>query len=145
VVGFNAINIGTRIAIKTYQKITHQISHVPKLERDSRMASSSSNNGEGLTRKQIITKRVMTAFKKDVLLRDVLRDNYDDIKEQIDKRNALSRELICMPQSAIRDLAVLFMLDLSKSDSERLEIILKIMEDINVSMDLKIEFLNCYK
>jgi hypothetical protein len=109
------------------------------------MASSSSNNGEELIRKQITTKRVMKAFKKDILMRDVLRDNYDDIKEQMDKRAALSRQLLCMRPSAIRDLAVLFMIDLSNSDAERLENILQIMQDINISMELKMEFLNAYK
>jgi galactokinase len=87
----------------------------------------------------------MNAFRKDVLIRDVLKDNYDEIKEQIDKRRELSRRLMCMPQSAIRDLAVLFMLDLSKSDAERLENILEIMQKLHISMELKIEFLDSYK
>ncbi|KAD3337521.1 hypothetical protein E3N88_06572 [Mikania micrantha] len=105
---------------------------------------SSSSSTPGNDKKSRLTSEILKQYNKDVLYMDVLKQSFESLDESIKKRDKLSKKLLQLPPTAIRDLVILFMIDEDATDVQQLHLIADIIQKLRCSMKLKVDFLDAY-
>ncbi|KAD6795084.1 hypothetical protein E3N88_05980 [Mikania micrantha] len=98
---------------------------------------SSSSSTPGNDKKSRLTSEILKQYNKDVLYMDVLKQSFESLDESIKKRDKLSKKLLQLPPTAIRDLVILFMIDEDAIDVQQLHLIADIIQKLRCSMKLK--------
>lgn len=106
------------------------------------MASSSNGNQKSL--KQRLTGEIMMQYHKDLLFQDVLEQQCESLDEGIKKRDEITKQLQLLPESSVRDLVVLFMINEDATDLQKRASIGKILHKLRCSMKLKMDFITSY-
>ncbi|KAD3067804.1 hypothetical protein E3N88_35684 [Mikania micrantha] len=105
---------------------------------------SSSSSTPGNDKKSRLTSEILKQYNKDVLYMDVLKQSFESLDESIKKRDKLSKKLLQLPPTAIRDLVILFMIDEDATNVQQLHLIADIIKKLRCSMKLKVDFLDAY-
>ncbi|XP_076937842.1 protein FAR1-RELATED SEQUENCE 5-like [Bidens hawaiensis] len=99
-------------------------------------ASSSSSSF-----KEPLKMKTVEQVVADKACRDKLTLEFEMLNNNMDYRDVITNVLVKMPASAIRDLAVLFMVDIGKNELEQFKELSKTILELNCSMKLKLDFL----
>ncbi|KAD7478269.1 hypothetical protein E3N88_01405 [Mikania micrantha] len=94
--------------------------------------------------KSRLTTEILKQYNKDVMYMGVLEQNFESLNEGIKQMDKLSKKLLQLPTTAIRDLVILFMIDEDATDVQQLHLIADIIKNLRGSMKLKVDFLDAY-
>lgn len=108
---------------------------------DFSSSSSSSTPPSDSRYKAAIRRRIQAQIETDKACRDTLTEEFLKTSNNLDARDLITKVLTRMPASCIRDLAVLFMIDVGKRELDELKLLGKAILELNCSMELKLNFL----
>ncbi|KAI3818597.1 hypothetical protein L1987_12410 [Smallanthus sonchifolius] len=103
------------------------------------MDSSSSSSPSIRSR---LIKRVTDQISIDASRRDALQANLNNVSSMINRRDEVTQILMSMNSTTLRDLVVMFMVDIKEKDQKYVEELKKVIMMLNCSIDMKIQFLN---
>ncbi|KAI3742210.1 hypothetical protein L1987_59890 [Smallanthus sonchifolius] len=78
----------------------------------------------------------------DASRRDALQANLNNVSSMISRRDEVTHILMSINSTTLRDLAVMFMVDIKEKDQKYVKELMKVITMLNCSIDLKIQFLN---
>ncbi|KAI3743378.1 hypothetical protein L1987_61085 [Smallanthus sonchifolius] len=89
-----------------------------------------------------VADKVGNQISIDASRRDALQANLNNVSSMISRMDEVTQILMFMNSTTLRDLAVMFMVDIKEKDQKYVEEFTKVIMMLNCSIDLKIQFLN---
>ncbi|MFS7976557.1 hypothetical protein Hanom_Chr10g00893871 [Helianthus anomalus] len=109
---------------------------------DSGNSSCSSSSSSGL--RVYLKKRIEDQIAADKSCKDLLETNLSRVRENMNRREEIFNLLSGMTESIVKEVAMLFMVDLGKRDDKQLKKLADAITVLGCSIDTKIKFLESF-
>ncbi|KAF5796303.1 hypothetical protein HanXRQr2_Chr08g0349881 [Helianthus annuus] len=109
---------------------------------DSFNSSSGSSSSSGM--RAYLKKRIEDQIAEDKSCKDLLETNIHRVRENMKRREEIVNLLSGMSDSSVKEVAMMFMVDLGKRDEKQLKQLADAITVLGCSMELKIQFLETY-
>ncbi|MFS7955391.1 hypothetical protein Hanom_Chr07g00642071 [Helianthus anomalus] len=110
---------------------------------DSPTSSSASYSDSSI--KQTLRKRIQEQIKEDRSCKELLETNISHVWDNMKRRQEIVNLLSQMRECRLREIVVMFMVDLSERDEEQLKELANAITILRFSMEPKMKFLSSFK
>ncbi|MFS7928467.1 hypothetical protein Hanom_Chr04g00321101 [Helianthus anomalus] len=106
---------------------------------DSLNSSTGSTSSSGMS--GYLKKRIQEQIAEDRSCKDLLETNVSRVRENMKRREEIFNLLSGMKESSVREVAMMFMVDLGERDEKHLKELFDAIDILRCSIDTKIKFL----